>query len=273
MNKIVKKSYLAMIAMAMLVLASCTDKYSYDAAPVLSNAKITLEAEETNFYFEGAVEKQEFTFKVNRPSGEGTATVALVCDNEKVSLPESVTFNDGETSKEITATSSLAKGEKITVSISAAESDANIYSQSQYIVITIERDKYAWIDCGKATFYDFTFSDGDNTEVVVQRCEGEGVANTYKLVNPYFTLFEEGSGDIKFELDSTGKPKNLITDGGVVVTGPSGYEFYFNTTSYAAYCYFEFADGAYQVGSLLKKGSSLYTGGAFAFVWTEGYPY
>jgi hypothetical protein len=184
-----------------------------------------------------------------------------------------VNFNAGETSKSVTATSSLAKGEKVTVSISAAEQDANINSKAQYIVITLDRDKFACITCGKAEFYDFTFSDGASAEVTVQRCEGEGVQNTYKLVNPFFYVYEEGSGDVKFELDGNGNPKDLITDSGVIAS-LGGYDYYYNPTNYAAYCSFEKdGDGVYWVGSLLKKGSSLYTGGQFAFIWTEGYPY
>ena len=273
MNTIIKKSYLSIVAAMALVLASCTDDYSYSPAPALNNAKVTLEAEETSYYYEGAVENQEFSFKVNRADASGEATVSLVCDNNKVHIPATVSFTTGETSKTVTATSSLAKGEKITVSISAAEEDADIYSTSQYIVITLERDKYAWVTCGKAEFYDFTFSDGESAVVEVQRCEGEGVDNTYKLVNPFFYVYEEGSGDVKIELDNTGKPKGLITDNGVIAT-LGGYDYYYNTASYAAYCSFEKdEDGVYWVGSLLKAGSSLYTGGMFAWIWTEGYPY
>lgn len=273
MNNIVKKNYLLLIAMAVITLASCTDKYSYDAAQPLDNAKITLEAEQTSYYFEGAQEQQEFSFNVNRPSETGSVTISLVCDNDKVKVPETVTFNDGETTKTVTATSAIAKGEKVTVSISAIDTDANIYSEAQYIVITLERDKYAWITCGKAIFVDYTFGDGATGEVEVQRCEGEGVENTYKLVNPYYAVYEEGSGDIKFKLDDTGKAVDMVTDNKVIFSN-FGYDFYFDTTTYGAYCYFEKdQDGVYWVGCLLKQGSSLYTGGSFGFMWTEGYPY
>lgn len=273
MKKKIKKNYLLLIAMAVASLASCTDKYSYDPVQPLDNAKITLEAEETSYYFEGAQEQQEFTFVVNRASGTGSATVSLVCDNDKVNIPETVTFNEGETSKTVTATSVIEKGEKITVSISAVEADANIYSESQYIVVTLERDKYAWITCGKAIFVDYTFGDGATGEVEVQRCEGEGVENTYKLINPYYAVYEEGSGDIKFKLDDTGKAVDMVTDNKVIVSN-FGYDFYFDTTTYGAYCYFEKdQEGVYWVGCLLKQGSSLYTGGSFGFMWTEGYPY
>jgi hypothetical protein len=184
-----------------------------------------------------------------------------------------VTFNDGETTKTVTATSAIAKGEKVTVSISAIDTDANIYSEAQYIVITLERDKYAWITCGKAIFVDYTFGDGATGEVEVQRCEGEGVENTYKLVNPYYAVYEEGSGDIKFKLDDTGKAVDMVTDNKVIFSN-FGYDFYFDTTTYGAYCYFEKdQEGVYWVGCLLKQGSSLYTGGSFGFMWTEGYPY
>ena len=273
MKKIIKKNYLLLIAMAVVSLASCTDKYSYDPAQPLDNAKITLEAEQTSYYFEGAQEQQEFSFNVNRPSETGSVTISLVCDNDKVKVPETVTFNDGETTKTVTATSAIAKGEKVTVSISTIDTDANIYSEAQYIVITLERDKYAWITCGKAIFVDNTFGEAKMAEVEVQRCEGEGVENTYKLVNPYLAVYEEGIGDIKFKLDDTGKPVDMVTENNVIVS-LFGYDFYFDPVSYGAYCYFEKdEDGIYWVGCLLKQGSSLYTGGSFGFMWTEGYPY
>lgn len=275
MNRFFKYGSVALTAVLALVLGSCTDEYEYTPAPMPDNACITLSAEETNIYFEGAQEDQSFTFNVNRPDSlkDNAVTVSLVCDNEKVVLPETVTIEAGETTKEVTATCSLAKGEKAVVSVSASEADANVYSEKQYIVITLERDKYAWITCGKAMFADYTFSDGASAEVEIQRCEGEDVENTYKLVQPFTAVYGEGTGDVKFEMNTDGTIKNLITDGDVIAT-LGGYDYYFNTTSYAAYCNFEKTeDGIYVVNTLLKKGSSLYTGGQFIFVWTEGYPF
>lgn len=275
MNRIFKYSSVALTAVLALVLGSCTDEYEYTPAPMPDNASITLSAEVTSIYFEGAQEDQSFTFNVNRPDSkkENAVTVSLVCDNEKVILPESVSFNAGETTKEVTAKCSLNKGDKVTVSISAAETDANVYSEEQFIVITLERDKYAWIDCGKALFADYTFSDGESAEVVIQRCEGEGVENTYKLVQPFTAVYGEGSGDVKFVMNTDGTIKELVTDEGVIAS-LAGYDYYFDAARYGAYCNFEKTEqGIYVVNTLLKKGSSLYTGGQFIFLWTEGYPF
>lgn len=277
-NRFFKFGSMVLSAVLAFALASCTDEYEYEAAPVPNNAGITLSAEETNFYFEGIQEHQSFTFFVNRPESlkDNAVSVSLVCDNEKVKLPETVDFAVGETSKEVTANCSLEKGDKITVSISASEKDANVYSEEQYVIVTLERDQYAWITCGKAMFTDFAFGAGDEdewVEVDVQRCEGEGVVNTYKLVQPLTALYGEGSGDIKFELNTDGTIKKLITDGNVIAK-LAGYDFYFDPVTYGAYCNFEKdAEGYYIVNHLLKQGNSLYTGGCLVFQWTEGYPF
>ena len=64
----------------------------------------------------------------------------------------------------------------------------------------------------------------------------------------------------------------MVTDNKVIVSN-FGYDFYFDTTTYGAYCSFEKdQEGVYWVRCLLKQGSSLYTG-SFGFMWTEGYPY
>ena len=277
-NKFFKFNSVVLSALFAFVLVSCTDEYEYEAAPVPNNAGITLSTEDTDFYFEGTQDKQSFTFFVNRPenSKDNAVTVSLVCDNEKVQLPETVSFAIGETSKEITANCSLEKGDKITVSISASEKDANVYSENQYIIVTLERDRYAWLTCGKAIFTDFNFGAGDEdewVEVEVQRCEGEDVVNTYKLVQPFTMLYGEGSGDVKFEINANGTIKEIITDGGVIAT-LAGYDFYFDPVGYGAYCNFEKdAEGYYIINHLLKKGSSLYVGSGFVFQWTEGYPF
>lgn len=265
-------------AVLAFMLVSCTDEYEYTPASVPNNACITLSAEQSYFYFEGAEEEQSFTFFVNRPDSlkNNAVTISLVCDNEKVLLPEAVSFAVGETSKEVTATSSLEKGDKITVVISAAEEDANLYSEERYVIVTLERDKYAWITCGKAMFTDYNFGAGQEdywVEVDVQRCEGEGVVNTYKLVQPFTELYGEGQGDVKFEMNTDGTIKELITDGGVIAK-LDGYEFYFNPINYPAYCSIDnYEGGIYFINHILKQGSSLYIANGFVFQWIEGYPF
>lgn len=278
MNKILKYGLYSVMAAMSLVSVSCTDEYKYDPADPANadNAKAAIEAAKTNFVIEGD-EAATFTFNVTRPNGGGAATVALECNNPKVTIPATVNFEAGETSKEVTANVDIDFLESLNCVIKVADKDADIYSEANghYMLnFSVSRD-YAWKTVGTCTVADLTLSQGklQNDGILLQQYSKD--SSKYRLYKPFYYLFgpDNGVTDCKnfvFYLNEDMTPKSVVpyTDE-FNLLNQYGFAYYGAGSNYASYCHFEYKEGAYYVGALLTQGGSPYANYSFAFFINE----
>ena len=221
-------------------------------------------------------DEQKFVIKVGRDQrvAESAATINLEVDDpdEVFTVPATVTFGAGATEAEIPVTFDFQLGQRGTLTVGFAKSDAYDYGRDQ-CTINVLRD-YVWLNMGMVEYHEEDFELDKPTLVPIQRAEG---TNNYRLADLYhhITVANEDPDVIPpglhlpFTLDDDYNAVSLpdgFTDLG------TGYEVYWNTTNYAAYCTFKNNGNNYSLGYLLTPNrSSLYIGSA-SFIWVEGYP-
>lgn len=194
MNKLMKYSCFAIMALSALTFTACTEDYDYDPYTNVENS---------GFYFTEASDRALFypedtksiTVEVCRAESESkeAATVQLSASSNLVTLPSEVSFAAGESKKKIT----------IPVANTPGIHDVDI-------TIANEKDKFAYgpvtysqriIVCGEKLSGVFTSQQLKTTKNVV----------VYKLGNDGYDIkdcYEEGN-DIVFSLD---KESNIIVD-------------------------------------------------------------
>ncbi len=164
----------------------------------------------------------------------GTATVT---DNGG----GTVTFADGEGSKEIVVTATnMEPGTTTTYTITLSDADVatadtitNSAKSSE--VITFTRD-FTWQSAGTCTFYDgfwYSLEDGYYaTNVEVQHAID---TRLYKIIRPFYYSSNISGDDIRFYLDENNNASHLPLGWGDRV---SGYWFYYDAATYPEYCTF-----------------------------------
>lgn len=179
-----------------VALASCTNEYEYDAAPSDSmggNGYIEASEAGTKFMFVPG-EEQTVTFVVGRINSDAAGSVALTSDNAKLTVPASVEFAAGESTKTVTAVANVEVGGNEKIKVSVADSDAFLYARNdvtftiqvfpvidvQYVFgFTVGPDAYPWqlYDLGNGTYrvpkdggydYDIDFTINSKNEIIVK---------------------------------------------------------------------------------------------------------
>ena len=189
MNKLMKYSCFAIMALAAMTFTACTEDYDYDPYANVENS---------GFYFTEAGDKtllypedsKSITIEVCRAESESkeAASVQLSTDSNILTLPSEISFAAGESKKKVT----------IPVSNTPGIYDVNI-------TMANDKDKFAYgpvtysqriIVCGEQLSGQFTSQMfGSTSDVTV-----------YKLGNAGYDIkdcYEEGA-DIVFELDEAG---------------------------------------------------------------------
>jgi len=113
-------------------MASCTEEYDYEPASVDDmggNGSLSASEDGTAYMFTPDAE-QLITFNVSRINADEAGDIALVSDNSKVTVPETVSFEAGEQTKTVTATCNVEVGGNESVTISVAAEDAFLYAQN-----------------------------------------------------------------------------------------------------------------------------------------------
>ncbi len=133
-----------------LALTACTDDYEYDAPAPYQGLYIT--GEQSSFTFTPADEDQSFNVKVVRPQGGNAETISLESDNELFDVPESITYEAGQTEAEFTVHCALEPGQAETLNITLPEGSYDLNYFSGTFTITVNCD-YVWEEAGSATLY------------------------------------------------------------------------------------------------------------------------
>lgn len=126
MNKILKNSCYAMIALLSTAFTACTDDYDYDPAPVENDGAYIL-ADETELIL-GENDQQQLSFTVTRHDKTQAKTYKLYSSDANVPVPSEVSFAEGEEYKTFTVNFNVPVGtiEKQVV-IGVEDEDAYIY--------------------------------------------------------------------------------------------------------------------------------------------------
>lgn len=219
---------------------------------------------------------ETYSIAVARTSTDGALSVPVKAfDPSNVfDVPATIEFANGEA--EATLTVGISKMEletpyELSVSIpsdyfyfynaSSAESTKNGFH-----LIAL---KQKWNDAGTCTFYDGTWFDSlvSATNIKIQNHEG---TDDYRIIAPYNAISADDFG-VSNIIFSVSKGKIVFQEGIFDFWPGTGYYFYWDVTNYSKYCYTDIykdeGDVVVEVHSLITDGSSLYTGGYFAWIW------
>ncbi len=192
MKKFIKYTFAALFGA--VALASCTNEYEYDAAPAdnLGGNGFVEASEAGTTYMFVPGEEQTVTFVVGRINSDAAGSVALKCDNGKLTVPATVDFAAGEATKTVTAVANVEVGgnEKITVSV--ADGDAFLYARNdvtftiqvfpvievEYVFGIVGAQSYPWqiYDLGNGNYrlpaygydYDIDFTINSRNQIIVK---------------------------------------------------------------------------------------------------------
>ena len=193
----------------------------------------------------------------------------------------SVTFADGQGVAIINVTAdNLKKGADYIYTLTLSDADeatADTITNKQNITTTVKiHSDYNWISGGSCTFIDYTFSDGDKAQnVPIQHAEG---TNLYRIVKPFIAVFGGGSEGfttdtgIQFTLNDD-YTINFVVGADDIICEADQYTFCWPAKYVGSYCILNCDGNLYEAEMLgLVDGEGYYTGFAFAFEWTTGWP-
>ncbi|MBR1838960.1 MAG: hypothetical protein IJ786_05315 [Bacteroidaceae bacterium] len=186
------KYTLTLVATALL-MSACTDEYEYTPAEAYKGLYIA--TEQTNVTFQPTDREKTIVVKVVRPNAGAAQTVhfqevTVSDENAFEGIPESVTFEKGETETEFTVTCNIEPGEDATLEISLPENTYDILYFSGTLKISAKVE-FVWEEAGKAIYRSSVF--GFEDEVKVMHPQG---TNRYVLKD----VIVEGY-DLEFYLD------------------------------------------------------------------------
>lgn len=222
-------------------------------------------------------------------TGTYTANFTAVASEDGIFTNDAdgaVTFADGQGVAIINVTASnLAKGADYTYTLTLTDAEvatADTITNTQNITTTIKiHSDYNWVSAGSCTFVDYTFSEnGDAAQnVSIQYAEG---TNIYRIVKPFIAVYGEGPDGfttdtgIQFTLNDD-YTINFIAGNEDVICELSDatdkYSFCWVPGYIGSYCILDCDGNVYEAEMLgLVNGEGYYTGFAFAFEWTTGWP-
>jgi len=270
-------SFAAIIALAF----SCNkDEYpEYSKGPAdASEGKTEVYFPVTSHNVELEPTAETFEITVKRTDAASAISVPLIVNNPSTlfDIPEKVEFAAGE--EEATLVVGISRLELETVyefSVSIPIEFYYAYKVSDYsdsITYHFSGLKQKWNDAGTCVFYDGTWFDDivSAENVSIQNHEG---TDDYRIITPYALISPEDFDPVNITF-SIKDNEVVFKNGTYNFWSGTGYYFYWDADNYGAYCYVEYSkegdDVVVEVNSLVRQGSSLYTGGYFAFVWTGG---
>lgn len=251
--------YAFALVVSALVMSACTDEYEYVPADAYKGLYIT--GEQTSYDFTTEDPVQSFVIKVVRANSSAAQTVVLTSDNELFNVPESVTFEEGQTEVEFTVTCNLAPGQEETLNISLPKGmyDATYFSGTFATTVICD---YIWEDAGEAEYVSPFW--GHEATVAVRHATD---TNIYELVS----VFAEGY-NIRFTLndDYNAESMPMLQSSGIVdgTYGPVTMEFD------PKYSVFTNEGNVFKFSVFWRVAAGYFnTKAAFdSFTWTEGYP-
>lgn len=183
---------------------SCTEEIEYSQAEKLNGAQVHFSSE-TPSQIDLDKDKTSYLLQIMRANTTGELTVELKVESEtdKLSIPTSVKFADGENTANIEITYSLEElgyDNYSNVNISLADGDYSTPYGPSSLALSIGIPA-PWTSLGKATFVeDFmtTFFTVDNVPYEVEIQESDLYKGVYRLVNPFGEAYpynEDGDWD------------------------------------------------------------------------------
>jgi hypothetical protein len=274
-----------LIGAFLLAFASCTEDVLRDASPVQEGG-IQAYISEANSASHLFLPNDPTTFTVilGRQNTQGNVTIPLSVNDKGniLAINDSITFEDGEALAELEVDfSAMALGQSTTLEL-GIKNEADRYSYGlSALSIAILRD-YKWVNVGSVEYTEVDFGLG-TAKVPIEQAEG---TQLFRLPDLYYEICiavnEPDPVDkgyhFQFYLDTTYTDASKEYRSMQAISLPNdfqdlgtGYEVYWNTTAYGAYCTFTNYGSAYTLGYLLTPDrSSLYLGKA-SFVWTDGF--
>jgi len=265
------KQYILALSLVLFGFVACTESIpEREPSPVPTEGSqvFIYDNTPTNLKFIPS-DPQQFVIKMGRAKevASSAATIKLVVDDPDgvFTVPSSVSFAAGVTEADVLVKFDLQLGQKSTLTVGFA--DDNIYAYgSPKRTISVLRD-YVWIDMGKVEYNEEDFGFG-TALVPIQRAEGTNIYRLPDLYNYYDETIPKGL-NLTFTLDDNYNAVSLPD--GFTNLG-TGYEIYWNTIKYGAYCTFTNVGSKYKLGYIITPDrSKLYVGSA-SFVWVEGFP-
>lgn len=270
-------------AAALVAFSSCNQEEQYQWGPQDPSEK-------DEVYFATSVANEElepaqniYTITVSRVNTTGALNVPIIVVNNQdnvFTVPASVDFNAGaKTAKLDIDISKMELETKYELEIELPSDFYYLYKKGTengakgFHLICI---KQKWNDAGTCTFTDYTWFEEPATvdNIPIQNHEG---TMDYRMIAPYNALSPDDfdAVNIIFQFDPSVTPdaekgvtQVTIEDGIYDIWKGVGYQMYFDAANYGKYCYILQSDNKFLVSCLLVKGSSVYTGGGFAFTWT-----
>lgn len=280
-----KKYIFGLAVLAGWLFASC-DTDNIGAVYTSTAQNISFENEEpATVVVKGSAITLPVTLVRSNTAGSYTAYYTLEAEEDGIFTDKNegkAVFADGEWKTTITVDAANMQGGTLyTFTLTLCDEDIEttdtILGKTNNIMTTVSvMCDYDWIEAGKCSFTDYTFSDGASADdVTILNASG---TNIYRIVQPFIAAY--GGGNDGFSTDSgitfTFNDDNsisFITDASGIVATADQYDFLWDDRYVPDYCNIVNVGNIYQCSMLgLVSGAGPYTGFAFDFEWTEGWP-
>lgn len=193
MNKIFSKSIVALSAIVALTLASCTDKYEYDAESAYVSGDQVYFSNEMSNIIETPTTENSFNVQVGRANSTGALTVPVTIVMEEGCIytcnATQVSFAPGQSTANLTFTydpEQVVYGTYYDISIMLNPTSGTPYGKSTY---SFKAGMTEWVKmAGKAIYREDLVNAAWSVENLLLSVDiEESVVNTgmYRLVNPY----------------------------------------------------------------------------------------
>ena len=228
----------------------------------------------------------EFTIRLVRNVSKGEYTAHYTFDTESEGIFTDsnegvITFADGQSVAVISmSASNMEKGTEYTGTLTLSDEDIEtadtIIGNPTFITTVTVMCDYEWEEAGKCTCTDYTFAETGTTAEGVTILHAAGT-NIYRIIQPFIAAYGEGEEGFSSDTGITFTLNNdysitFVTNGGIVATADQ-YDFVWEDQYVPDYCNIVNVGNIYQCSMLgLVSGAGYYSGFAFDFEWTEGWP-
>lgn len=280
--------YMFVALTACFALASCSDDDDYAPGPQDTEDRAGVyfpSTNETSLELDPDDPTTETVIQIARLNTSGELEVPIIVqtnENETFTVPETVTFADGESTANITVGFQTEEvGTSYQLVITVPTEYISLYKEFDGGVSqTLSIQRVKWNAAGSGTFYDALYAVSGTVDV--QQADG---TNTYRFVAPLSNILEQNGygrpGEVNFTFTMTSDGTVSVEAGTYdfevgtdYYTDEGGaYQLYYYPDDYSSYCNITNDNGTITWNFLyLYNGSDLYVGGMFTFEWTDGYP-
>lgn len=247
MSKTIKYWQLCLMAILAMAFSACTEEYEYDPTTDTATTGAYMETTNTSIILTED-EAQQFSFIVSRHDSTTATTYKLYTDNDKVEIPETVSFAAGEKSKTITASLNVPLGtvqKKIVIGIDSADAYTYGAHSLTFIVSRVKKISGCQIFATGGVFKGAALWNMDIYEYGKVVENGAVVSTSYFVKDPYA---------------STGLPEDCIGKGNqfTFTLTPDGKATMGSGTNSLFYCSASFTQDASVVGDLIISGTGTY---------------